>query len=245
MNRFTSVISCGTPGAPGAPAGLAAPWARARLGVEFGLLFVLAPLGVYLWIDHIVASGRRPGGVVFISLLSALAVCLLLLLADRSFNRRELWNWAGLRGSFRAMTGRFLALMLALGLLFALIEPERLFELPRRRPLLWLMIMVFYPLWSVYPQELVYRTFIFHRYRGLFTTPRAMIAASAAAFGWAHVILHNWLAVALTVVGGALFALTYQRTRSLASAWLEHALYGCAVFTLGMGSYFYAGAIGR
>ncbi|MFM9958254.1 MAG: CPBP family intramembrane glutamic endopeptidase [Phycisphaerales bacterium] len=227
------------------PTGLLARGLRARLAFEFVFLFAGAPVAVYLWIDAIVASGRRPAGVVFISLLSAVALSLALLLVDRSFNRRELWNWAGWRVHRRTIFARFIVLMGALGLLFALAEPDKLFELVRERPALWAMIMVFYPLWSVYPQELVYRTFIFHRYRALFVSERSMVWASALAFAWAHVILHNWLAVALCTIGGWLFAQTYARTRSLAGAWFEHALYGCAVFTLGMGTYFYAGAVGR
>ena len=51
------------------------------------------------------------------------------------------------------------------------------------------------------------------------------------------------LAVALCVIGGWLFADTYSRTRSLWLASAEHALYGCLVFTVGLGRYFYGGTV--
>ncbi len=234
MKRFTGETTVG----------LTPPLQRARLGVEFFALFAVAPALVYTWIDDIVASGERPRGVVFYSLISAVALCGFVLLTDRSFDRRQLWNWQGWRACSRTVLVRFAVLMAVLGVVFALAMPQRLFELPLNRTGLWVAIMLIYPLLSVYPQEVVYRTFIFHRYRALFTSERAMVWASALAFGWAHVILQSWLAVVLTIIGGWLFARTYAQSRSTAAAWIEHALYGCAVFTLGMGAYFYAGAIG-
>jgi hypothetical protein len=47
----------------------------------------------------------------------------------------------------------------------------------------------------------------------------------------------------LTLIGGWFFAETYARTRSMRLVWLEHALYGCLVFTIGLGDYFYHGNV--
>ena len=41
--------------------------------------------------------------------------------------------------------------------------------------------------------------------------------------------------------GGLFFADTYAKTRSLAAVYFEHALYGCYLFTIGLGFYFYHG----
>jgi hypothetical protein len=65
---------------------------------------------------------------------------------------------------------------------------------------------------------------------------------SAAAFGFAHLMFGTVASVALTLVGGWLFARTYQRTRSLLAASVEHALYGVLAFTIGLGDLFYSGA---
>lgn len=48
---------------------------------------------------------------------------------------------------------------------------------------------------------------------------------------------------ALTFVGEVLFATCYAETGSLATSCFEHALYGCWLFTLGLGQYFYHGTI--
>jgi len=169
-------------------------------------------------------------------------VCLAVLWRDPTFQRDQLWRrehlWAWLRRPL------FLALgagtLLALGLHWA--EPALLFELPRGSPWRWLLVLVLYPTLSVVPQELVFRTFFFHRYGRLFGGPWAAMAASAVAFSWAHVVLLNGVAVALTLLGGWLFARTYLRTRSLVATALEHAAYGCLLFTVGLGRWFVTGS---
>jgi membrane protease YdiL (CAAX protease family) len=71
-----------------------------------------------------------------------------------------------------------------------------------------------------------------------------MILASAVVFAFLHIVFRNWLAVALTFVGGLLFAASYAETGSLATSSFEHALYGCWLFTVGLGQYFYHGTTG-
>ncbi len=136
---------------------------------------------------------------------------------------------------------RFLAGGIALTVLTWLLAPGLFLSLPRTHPLFWAAIMVLYPLLSVWPQEVIFRRFLFHRYAPVFGE-RGVVVASALAFGFAHVIFVNWIAVALTLAGGAMFAGDYAKRRSLWLACLEHGLYGCLVFTIGLGRYFYTGA---
>ena len=103
--------------------------------------------------------------------------------------------------------------------------------------------MVLYPVLSVYPQGLLYRAFFFDRYADLFPGKWTMILASAAAFAFMHIVFRNWPAVALTFAGGLLFAVRYAETGSLTTSCFEHALYGCWLFTVGLGQYFYHGTI--
>lgn len=210
-------------------------WLSLRLG-EFAAFFAIGPLVYYI---------ADPGpGWLFPALWAWAVVCVALLLTDRSFAKRQLWNIRACRAELGPMLARFAVLGGALTLATAVLLPEDFLRLPRERPMLWAMIMVFYPLLSVFPQEVVFRAFFFHRYRGLFGGGLGMIAASALAFGYVHIVFGNWLSVALTAVGGALFALTYARSRSTAAASIEHALYGCLVFTIGLGQYFYSGTGG-
>jgi membrane protease YdiL (CAAX protease family) len=103
--------------------------------------------------------------------------------------------------------------------------------------------MLLYPVLSVYPQGIIYRSFLMHRYSPLFPSQWAMILVSAIAFAWLHIIFRNSLAIVLTFGGGLLFAWRYQSTNSLLTSSFEHALYGCWLFTLGLGQYFYHGRV--
>ncbi|WP_224369314.1 CPBP family intramembrane glutamic endopeptidase [Hyalangium versicolor] len=140
---------------------------------------------------------------------------------------------------------RFALSAAGLTVLLALVDPKRLLEFPREQPSLWAAVMVFYPLFSVLPQELIYRAFFFRRYAPLFRTPFLMICANALAFGHAHLLFNNAVAYVLSILGGWIFAQSYHQTRSLKRVCLEHALYGCFIFTVGLGHYFHAGSVAR
>jgi hypothetical protein len=235
-------------------------WKTVRLAAEF--------FGLYLVIPTLAAEyPRELRGWLLPSLVAGGAVLFFVLWRDPTFDRTRLWN----AGALKRWWWRVLLLVVffaavAVGYV-ALLDPGSLFEFPRRRPGLWAAIMVGYPLASVYPQEIIFRTFLFHRYGAVFTRrgsdgtkapsrsseqdldaterPSAMlIAASTAAFGYAHLMFQSYLAVGLTVLGGFVFARTYARSRSTCTASLEHALYGWVLFTVGLGRHFYLGAVG-
>ncbi len=126
-----------------------------------------------------------------------------------------------------------------IALLAWLLERENFLGIPRHRPGLWAIILVFYPLISVAPQEFLYRVFYFHRYNSLFPGKTMLLVSNTLVFAGLHVMYDNWLAPALTLAGGWLFALSWHRHHNFLLLWLEHALYGLAIFTFGLGRYFF------
>jgi len=72
-----------------------------------------------------------------------------------------------------------------------------------------------------------------------------MILASALVFAFAHVLYINWIAPLLSFIAGIIFATTYAKTKSLALVTIEHGLYGNALFLVGLGWYFYGGAVAQ
>jgi membrane protease YdiL (CAAX protease family) len=185
----------------------------------------------------------RPFPIPALPLLWAVtAYCYLVLRRKPQFGAAGLWNSEPLAACWRPIVALFVPVAGALTLAVRVFAPGLFLNMPRRNPLLWAVIMVLYPLVSVIPQTLVYRAFLFERYRACFRAEPVLILASAAAFAWLHIALRNWLAPILTLPAGLLFAWRYARTRSLLASAFEHALYGCTVFTLGLGAYFYTGA---
>lgn len=114
-------------------------------------------------------------------------------------------------------------------------NPTLLFNVMLTKPLLWLFILFFYSFFSVYPQELIYRTFYFERYQSIFKSQLLFLVINALVFSLAHILFKNVLVLVLTCIGGLLFAFTYYKTKSTVLVSIEHAIYGCWLFTVGMG----------
>jgi membrane protease YdiL (CAAX protease family) len=206
------------------------PW----LALECGVLFVGVPLAV--------AARWLP--VLVIPLLLVMAVgCGLTLRWRHNIYLRDLWRPQVSVGEWRRILASYLIAAAGLTGLLWRFKPDALFSLVEQHPGIWLLVMVAYPVVSVLPQELIYRAFFFERYRPLFGRGAGLPAASALVFAFGHLVFHNWPATVLTLAGGWLFARTYQRTGSLRAVAAEHALYGCAVFTIGYGQFFLDGTL--
>jgi membrane protease YdiL (CAAX protease family) len=169
--------------------------------------------------------------------------CLLFLLRDPTFDASFLWNGRDLA---RRLLATLPVWLLTVGLLFGvlcLVSPDRLFDMPRHHTAVWAVLMLSYPIISVYPQELIYRSFFFHRYKPVAGDGWPMVLLSAVAFAWMHVLFNNWVAVGLCAAGGVIFAWRYRRTRSLLVTSVEHTLYGQLVFTIGLGEFLLSGTL--
>lgn len=127
----------------------------------------------------------------------------------------------------------------ALITLIWMVQPDQFFAFPSEQPIVWMVVMVLYPVLSALPQEFIYRTYFFHRYDSIIPFRNGSIIFSALAFAFLHIVYDNWWAVGLSLIAGLLFGLTYRRTRSLYWVTVEHVLYGWMVFTLGLGNFFY------
>lgn len=209
---------------------------KALLIVELCIFFVAIPLLLVLHTPNIPP----------IPLLWVLCIyTLIVLLRDPSFPRSELWNPRALRGQLVSILLLFAAGAALLTWLAHRYTPLLFFAFVRDHPSIWALLMVLYPVLSVYPQGVIYRVFVMHRYRSLLPLDGrkqewALIGLSACTFSFMHIVFRNPVAVVLTLIGGVIFARRQMRTRSLFVSSLEHALYGCFLFTVGLGDYFYA-----
>lgn len=223
------------------------PARRARLVAEALILYGGAPL--------VIRCGLVSIRYLLPMLVAWATVSIWFLCRDEDFDRTRLWNFSGYVARRRVVMRLFaLGVPVLFVVLLAILHakdrgwfevPEQIdwFALPREKPVLYLFVMVAYPLLSVYPQEIAYRALFYHRYAPAFGSGWTALVVNACFFGWGHIIFQNSVAVLLTLAGGAIFSLTYVKSRSLLASSVEHSLYGCALFTIGLGWYFIGGSV--
>ncbi len=172
-------------------------------------------------------------------LLAATLLIFLVLYFDKSFDRKEFTRVGEIKKYLPKIFLRSLFVFVFMLGLTWYVKPENLFFILKRIPILWFVIMFFYPILSAYPQEVLFRTFQFHRYKSLVKNETTMIILSTISFSFLHIVYHNYYAVILTLAAGYIFTKTYRENKSLVAVAIEHAIYGNIVFTVGFGEYFY------
>lgn len=198
--------------------------------IEFVVMFIGLPVFVYFEFVKIPK---------ILALLVVTAYCLSILIRQKAL--RNVDSTTSIKIYLKKILLRFIPVGIIITLIVVITSPQTLFFFPRQRPGIWLLVMFFYPILSALPQELIYRTFFFHRYKLIFKSKLTMILMSTVTFGFLHIIYDNLPAVILSMAGGYLFSKTYNETRSLLLVSFEHALYGAYIFTVGLGHFFYEG----
>lgn len=207
---------------------------RKNLLIEFFVLFLLIPLILFIWTPTPILP--------FLWLIAG--YCFYILVIDKNFKRKRLTKVKAVRKkNIKPLLIQFFSISIIFTLILYMMMPAKLFSLIENHPIMWILVILIYPIFSVYPQEIVYRAFFFHRYKKIFRNKELMIIINSFLFGYLHIIFHNWIAVILTIGGGYLFATLYKKTHSLALLFVSHSLYGCMLFTIGLGEFFYTGTI--
>ncbi|MEP0265446.1 CPBP family glutamic-type intramembrane protease [Dokdonia sp.] len=195
------------------------------LAAELFILFIALPLSLLLPYDF-----RIKG----ISILVAF-VYLLFVLFKKTPVRFKIMKGIDWRSFWKATAIKFVGIAVITSIYVYIMDASALFCVPRNKPDLWVTILFVYTFLSVWPQEVIYRTFFFERYGSFFKNKKLLIFINAIVFCMAHLFLRNTLVTVLTFIGGLLFAYTYSKTKSTTFVSIEHALYGNWLFTVGMG----------
>jgi membrane protease YdiL (CAAX protease family) len=200
------------------------------LAAEFAVLFFGIPLVIFL-------VKRFPLPSMF--LVPVLIFIFLILRYRTDFRWKELVYLSITRKQL-ARDGIILSCSAVCLIIMVLtLMPGKFLNLPRANPWIWLALGTFYPVFSAFPQEILYRTFIFRRYTRIFPGKWPMIAASGVSFGFVHILYYHPISMLLTLIGGIYLASTYNRTRSVLYTAILHGVLGMFVFTVGLGEYFW------
>lgn len=205
------------------------------LALEFTLLCVVLPTVIIVF---------RLAPYMFLFLWTAGGVCWLVYRRYHYRDLKILWGWEAVnRANLWPILIRWAVCSVFMLAFTYFYDPVRLFYMVREHPAFVPWLLVLYPVLSALPQEFIFCTFFFERFAPFFKTDRACILASAVVFAYAHVLFINFVAPVFSFAGGLIFAHTYARTRSLALVTIEHGLYGNVLFLIGLGWYFWAGAL--
>lgn len=192
---------------------------------EFFLIFIVLPVSFALNYPFILKAVLAVSGFFYV-------IYILLKIEHKQFKVASHLNWP----SFWKHVFLKLCVIAALTISYVLLTSKsELFRVFYEKPKLWVVILFAYAMFSVYPQEIIYRTLYFQRYAPLIKSKSLLIFINAIVFSLAHIFYRNPLVMLITFLGGILFALTYDKTRSTLLVSIEHAIYGCWLFTVGMG----------
>jgi membrane protease YdiL (CAAX protease family) len=193
--------------------------------IEFFLLFIVLPISFAYDYSFYLKVGLALIGFGYI-------IYILHKIEGISFKTKVKKDW---RLFFKRIVIQFAVIALLTSLFVWYEDKSNLFYVPKNNPFLFIIILGVYTFLSVWPQELIYRTFFFSRYEKLFHSKSLFIFINAIVFSLAHIFFRNTLVLVLTFIGGLLFAITFFKTRSTLLVSIEHALYGNWLFTIGMG----------
>ena len=192
---------------------------------ELFLLFVLIPISFAFDYPLLIKAILAVSGFVYILWILKKA-------EDISFKIAEGLDW---KIFWKRTLITFLLIAIVTTSSVFRVAPENFLYVPLKKPGLFVGILLVYTVLSVWPQEIIYRTFFMNRYDGLFRSKKLFIFVNAILFSLAHLFFRNTLVVILTFLGGLIFAYSYLKFKSTTLVCIEHAIYGNWLFTVGMG----------
>jgi len=200
------------------------------LWIEFTLLFFALP--VFILLDK---SVIHPS----IFVLPALLFIILYLRKNKTFRFRELVEWPTKKEILIKYLRLLIPISIALLAFAYFLSPDDLFNLPKSNLRIWIFLIIFYPFFSAYGQEVIFRVFQFYRYQDIYKNQSGFVWHSAISFSFVHIIYFSWISIILTLFLGIYLSIVYWNTKSVSLSTTIHGFLGDLVFTVGLGEYFW------
>ena len=203
---------------------------KKKLKIEFLIIYFLIPLLV-IFINFFFSEQKI---FVFLPLFLVFFLSLYLLKKTPSFSfdflkKETEWKFFFLVSLIFIVSGFFYTIIL---------DSNLLFNLPKNYFFIWLAVILFYPILSVIPQEIIFRVLFFERYSCLFKNQFLYLILNSIIFAYIHLVFQNFHAFFITLITSPIFAYAYLN-KSFKTCFLTHTVGGQLVFTYGLGEYFY------
>ena len=203
---------------------------KKKLKIEFLVIYFLIPLMV-IFINFFFSEQKI---FVFLPLFLVFFLSLYLLKKTPSFSfdflkKETEWKFFFLVSLIFIVSGFFYTIIL---------DSNLLFKLPKNYFFIWIAVILFYPILSVIPQEIIFRVLFFERYSCLFKNQFLYLILNSIIFAYIHLVFQNFHAFFITLITSPIFAYAYLN-KSFKTCFLTHTVGGQLVFTYGLGEYFY------
>lgn len=195
---------------------------RKRFITEIFFIFILIPSFIFLF--------ELSSYFVIILILTSLII-----LKWYPIKKKEKFN-------FLFLFQTFLMFFFFICLLSLTYNNTYFIEFTKNYTKLWLIVLLFYPIISVVPQEIIYRHFFFSRYQKIVNNKKQLILLNSILFSYAHIIFFNIESIILSFLGSIIFCYTYIK-HSLLMCILIHMILGQFILTSKLGKYFYTGTV--
>ena len=173
--------------------------------IEICFLFIITPVVLFLELPVLYKVIYLLLGVIYITLISIFIENFSRVKLDRKLKKK----------TFISIGIRFLVIALLTILPLYFQNKEALFNVMLNKPTLWLKFSGVYILFSVIPQELIYRTFFVKRYQELIKNEVVFILINSILFSFAHIWFQSWVVLGFTFIGSLLFIKTYLKSASV------------------------------
>ena len=203
---------------------------KKKLKIEFLVIYFLIPLMV-IFINFFFSEQKI---FVFLPLFLVFFLSLYLLKKTPSFSfdflkKETEWKFVFLVSLIFVVSGLVYTIIL---------DSNLLFNLPKNYFFIWLAVILFYPILSVIPQEIIFRVLFFERYSCLFKNQFLYLVLNSIIFAYIHLVFQNFHAFFITLITSPIFAYAYLN-KSFKTCFITHTVGGQLVFTYGLGEYFY------
>ncbi len=200
------------------------------LWIEFILLFIGVPLLILFDIGII-----HPSSLV----LPVLIGIIIYLRRNSEFKTRDLIRFGVHRKELFKHGIAIILVALTMFLVLFFFDRDNLFNLGRANWQILLVLCFFYPVFSAYGQEVIYRLFLFNRYKYIFKEDKRLVWASSIVFSFVHIVYYSHVSIILTLLLGLYLSKVYVKTKSVLLTAILHGIYGNLVFIIGLGQYFW------
>ena len=203
---------------------------KKKLKIEFLVIYFLIPLMV-IFINFFFSEQKI---FVFLPLFLVFFLSLYLLKKTPGFSfdflkKKTEWKFFFLVSLIFIVSGFVYTIIL---------DSNLLFNFPKNYFFIWVAVILFYPILSVIPQEIIFRVLFFERYSCLFKNQFLYLILNSIIFAYIHLVFQNFHAFFITLITSPIFAYAYLN-KSFKTCFLIHTVGGQLVFTYGLGEYFY------